>query len=75
MTHDDTQHLNLRETRTVFLDYIFAPTFIHIKGMDNTAADGLSGLLPMADDDNNPPVIAGNIFAILQNNLDREAGK
>jgi hypothetical protein len=70
LTHNDTHHVNLRELHTrFFLDAEFAPTFVHIKGMDNTAADGLSRL-PMADDA--PTEIANNIFAILPNNLDRE---
>ncbi len=70
LTHDDTQHANLREMRArIFLDLEFAPSFVHInKGTDNTAADGLSWL-PMTDDDDNQPKIAPEIFAILQNNL------
>jgi hypothetical protein len=71
LTQDDTQHENLREMRArIFLDSEFAPTFIHIKGTDNTAADGLSRL-PMTDDDNQP-AIAPEMFAILHNNLDRD---
>ena len=55
----------------IFLDSEFAPSFIHIKGTDNTAAGGLSRL-QMTDDCNNPPEIAPEIFAILQKNLDRD---
>jgi hypothetical protein len=47
----------------------FGATFVLIKGTDNTAADGLSRL-EMSDD--KPTEIANEIFAILQNNLDRE---
>jgi hypothetical protein len=71
LTHDDTRHTNLREQRArIFLDSEFAPTFVHIKGENNTAADGLSWL-PMADDDYATD-ITREIFAIIQNNLDRE---
>jgi hypothetical protein len=50
LTHDNTCHKNLRERRArIFLDAKFAPTFVHIKGMDNTAADRLSRL-PIAND-------------------------
>ncbi len=70
LTHDDTCHANLREQcARIFLDAKFAPTFVHIKGMDNTAADGLSRL-PMAD--NAPTEITKDIFAIFPNNLNRE---
>ena len=49
--HDDMRHMNLWEQRArLFLDAKFAPTFIHIAGSDNTAADGLRRL-PMANDD------------------------
>ncbi len=70
MTQDDTRHVNLREQcARFFLDAEIAPTFVHIKGMDNTAAEGLSQL-QMADDA--PTEIAKDIFAILPNNIDRE---
>jgi hypothetical protein len=50
LTHDDTCHVNLRELCTrIFLDAGFAPSFVHIKGRDNTAADIISQL-PMAND-------------------------
>jgi hypothetical protein len=70
LTHNDTHHVNLREQCTrIFLDADFPPTFVHIKGTDNTAADGLSQL-PMAD--NASTEIAKDIFVILPNNLDWE---
>ncbi len=62
--------MNLREQRAqIFLDSEYTPTFVHIEGTDTTAADGLSRLM-MADDE--PTEVASEIFAILQNNLDRE---
>jgi hypothetical protein len=70
LTHDDTHCVNLREHRIrIFLDAEFAPTFVHIKGTDNTAAERLSQL-PKAD--NTPTKIAKDILAILPNNLDWE---
>ena len=72
LMNDNTQHANIREMRArIFLDSEFAPSFIHIKGTDNTVADGLSRLL-MMDDSDNPPELAPEIFAILQNNLNRD---
>jgi hypothetical protein len=66
LTYDDTVHVNLREQRTrIFLDEEFAPTFVHIKGTDNTGADGLSRLL-MADEV--PTTAKEHLFAI--SNLD-----
>jgi hypothetical protein len=62
LMHDDTRHANLWEQRArIFLDAEFAPTFVHIKGTDNTAADGLSRL-PMADEDDETK-LAGDLFA------------
>ncbi len=70
LTHDGTVQVNLRQQRArILLDLEIGATFIHIEGMDNTAADGLSQL-EMSDD--KPTEIANEIFAILQNNLDRE---
>jgi hypothetical protein len=67
LTHNDTCHVNLREQRTrIFLDAESAPAFVHIKGMDNTATDGLSQL-PMAN--NAPTEIDKDIFAFLPKNL------
>jgi uncharacterized protein YhbP (UPF0306 family) len=38
LTHDQTQHANLREQRAqIFLDAEYQPKFIHVKGTDNTA--------------------------------------
>ena len=43
LTHDQTQHANLREQRArFFLDAEYQPKFIHVKGTDNTGVDGLS---------------------------------
>jgi hypothetical protein len=70
LTHDGMVHVNLRQQRAqILLDSEFGATFIHIKGTDNTAADSLSRL-EISDDE--PTEIANKIFAILQNNLDRE---
>ncbi len=70
LTHDGTVHINLRQQRAqILLDLEFGATFVHIKGTDNTAADGLSRLEMSGD---KPMEIANNFFAILQNNLDRE---
>ncbi len=69
LTHDGTVHVNLREQQArIFLDSEYAPTSVHIAGEENTAADGLSRL-EMADVE--PTEIADDIFAILDNNLDR----
>ena len=68
LTHDDTQHVNLREQRArIFLDVEFAPTFHHISGIDNTGADGLSRL-PMTEE--TPIRAVQTIFAI--STLDRD---
>ncbi len=68
LTHNDTQHVNLREQRArIFLDAEFAPTFHHISGVDNTGADGLSRL-PMAEE--TPIHVAQTLFAI--STLDRD---
>ncbi len=53
----------------IFLDAESAPTFVHIKGTDNTAADGLSPLL-MADDDDETK-LAGELFVTI-NHPDRD---
>jgi len=67
LTHDQTQHANLREQRAqFFLDAEYQPKFIHVKGTDNTGADGLSQL-PM--DDEVPPASMQSLMAI--DNLDR----
>ncbi len=43
LMHDGTVHVNLREQRTrILLDSEWGAMFVHIKGTDNTAADGLS---------------------------------
>ncbi len=43
LTCNDTCHVVLREQHArIFMDAEFAPTLVHIKGTDNTAADGLS---------------------------------
>jgi hypothetical protein len=60
------QHANLREQRAqIFLDAEYQPKFIHVKGTDNTGADGLSRL-PM--DDKVPPASMKSLMAI--DNLD-----
>ena len=65
---DNTHHTNLQEQQArIFLNAKFVPTFIHIKGADNTATDGLSRL-PMADDDTADNL--GETFLRI-NNLDR----
>ncbi len=51
------------------MDSEYAPEFVHIAREDNTAADSLSRL-EMADDELTE--IAEDIFAVLDNNLDRE---
>jgi len=67
LTHDQTQHANLREQRArIFLDAEYQPKFIHVKGTDNTGVDGLSQL-PM--DDEIPPASMKSLMAI--DNLDR----
>ncbi len=67
LTHDQTQHVNLREQRAqIFLDAEYQPKFIHVKGTDNTGADGLSRLLM---DDEVPPARMQSLMAI--DNLDR----
>ncbi len=67
LTHEQTQHTNLRKQRArIFLNAEYQPKFIHVKGTDNTGADGLSRL-PMADDV--PQTSMQSLMAI--NNLDR----
>ena len=67
LTHDDMQHVSLQEQCVkIFLDQEFAHTFVHIKGDNNTATNGLSRL-PMADE--NASKITHGIFATI-NHLD-----
>lgn len=67
LTYKQTQHANLREQRArIFLDAEYQPKFIHVKGTNNTGADGLSRL-PM--DDVVPSTAMQSLMTI--NNLDR----
>lgn len=70
LTHDGTVHVNLREQRTqILLDVEYGAPFVHIKGVDNTAADGLSHL-EMTEGE---PTEMHDLFAIsMLNNLDKE---
>ncbi len=68
LMHDDTPHANLWEQQArIFLNAEFASVFIHIKGMDNAAADGLSQL-PMLDEDDEGQ-LTRDLFATI-NHLD-----
>ncbi len=70
LTHDSTVHVNLRDQRAwIVLDSDYVPEFVHIAGEDNTAADSPSRLEMV---DNETTEIAKDIFAILNNNLNRE---
>jgi hypothetical protein len=62
--------VNLRDQRAwIVLDSDYVPEFVHIAGEDNTAADSPSRLEMV---DNETTEIAKDIFAILNNNLNRE---
>ena len=66
LTHKQTQHANLLKQRAqIFLDAEYQPKFIHVKGTDNTGADGLSRL-PMMD--NVPQASMQSLMSL--NNLD-----
>jgi hypothetical protein len=61
------QHANLRKQQArIFLDAEYQPKFIHVKGTDNTGADGLSQLPLM---DNIPQASMQSLMSL--NNLDR----
>jgi hypothetical protein len=71
LTHDGTVHVNLREQRTrILLDSEWGATFVHIKGVENTAADGLSHLEMTGGEPTE--TMMNERFAIVPNNLDRE---
>ncbi len=71
LTHDGTVHVNLREQRTcILLDSEWGATFVHIKGVENTATDGLSRLEMTGGEPTE--TIMNELFAIVPNNLDRE---
>ena len=63
--------MNLREQRTrILLDSEWGATFVHIKGVENTAADGLSRLEMTGGEPTER--MMNELFAIVPNNLDRE---
>jgi hypothetical protein len=67
LTHKQMQHANLRKQQArIFLDAEYQPKFIHVKGTDNTGADGLSQLPLM---DNIPQASMQSLMSL--NNLDR----
>jgi hypothetical protein len=73
LMHDDSHHTNLQEQcAQIFLNAEFQPPFVHTKGTDNMAADGLSQL-SMADNDVaiNQDFKSSGIF-LLVGKLDRK---